>query len=342
MIDIILPSNWGMTFWCALTLRCAKIGGLRESSIITYESKYLRTPDINEPDTKAYEIEALQVKHELIDKYFRYPPNRRVNFIKLGVPSPFYCEWKVLTKEWSGGDENYYILRDLPLLLNLKRALTNSILDSTELLEKLKTAQNCLVRIKITLLNKGCPKKFAMICLPTAEDIEIYEKNKRWSGPVEKLNKDPNESKRKNLRRNHLMLLKRCRRKKVSDKKTYMKKLVKIINSNNDSNTVKKNLLEILKTRRSFNNKEIISQQFQKMSKLFLPECIEVRHVCDREIIGFLIMAGFSFAQAKGIGIGYITMNSLLEFIKNKHRFVFVRNIQTRQYRVAKLEILVH
>ncbi|CAD1474186.1 unnamed protein product, partial [Heterotrigona itama] len=275
-IDVILPSNWAMSFWLAFIFRSVRIGALRESKSIAFECEKMQSPDINDPDTPAYAREALNTKLELREKYFRYPPNRRVNFIKFGITSPFFCEWNILMKEWTN-TEHFFVLRNLDII------------------------------------RKGYPKRFAIICMPIKEDIENFKINRSWSGPVEKLNIDPNENTRKISRKNHLALLKRLKRQRIHHRKTLINKL-KI-------------------------SREAISKQSQKMLQLYLPECVKVRNSCNREIMGYITMGDFCFTKAKGIGFGYVTLNSLIELIDKKCPFVLIRNIQTRQYRIARLEV---
>ncbi|XP_060819727.1 ribonucleases P/MRP protein subunit POP1 [Bombus pascuorum] len=344
-VDVILPSNWGMPFWLACIFRCVRVGALRESKSIPFECENMQSPDISDPDTPAYTREALSTKLELKEKYFHYPPNRRVNFIKFGISSPFFCEWKILMREWTD-TEDFFVLRNRKLLNFLQNSLVQE--DNTRryntpnnhvsslTLQSAFEDRNCLIRVKVDIMKKGCPKRFAIICMPTNEDIEKFKNNRSWSGPVEKLNVDPNESIRKISRKNHLALLKRLKRQRIRHKKTLINKLSKMLNKDFQSFSYEnklKNLLEI--------SREAICKQTQKMSQLYLPDCVKVRNSCDREIMGYITMGDFCFTKAKGIGLGYATLNSLIELINKKHPFVLVRNIQTRQYRIARLQVVI-
>lgn len=347
-IDIIIPAGWSMAFWLPFIYRCTRVGALRESRSIAFETANTNSPDINEPDTPAYQREAVSTKEEWIEKYFRYPSNRRVNFMKLGISSPFFCEWRLLMKEWSGAD-NFYVLRDRKILTQLQTIISSFESKECKHKRKIPTTginlqdtlnnENCLVRVKISVLNKGFPKPFAMICVPTNEDLEKLKNNKHWSGPVEKLNKDPNESCRKKLRKNHLLLLKRLRRQRVRHQKALEKKIsdtfeknISKINYNIEIKNLRQNLLNI--------SHKATLEQSQKMSALYLPNCTKVRNSCDREVMGYITLGSFSFTEAKGIGIGYVAIQSIIAMIDTKNNYVLIRNNQTRQYRTAQLEIL--
>ncbi|KZC07365.1 Ribonucleases P/MRP protein subunit POP1, partial [Dufourea novaeangliae] len=344
-IDIILPVGWAMPFWLACIFRCVRVGALRETKSVAFEYGNIRSPDINDPDTSAYTREALNTKSELKEKYLHYPPNRRVNFIKLGISSPFFCEWRILMKEWTGV-QDFFVLRNRKLLQLLQENLSpeegnrNKQIKANRFksdldLDSSFESRNCLIRVKVSVLQKGCPRRFAVICMPTSEDVEKYKKNKNWSGPVEKLNPDPNETIRKTLRKNHLALLKRLKRQRIRHKRAITDKLSQMLNKgfqilNHNNKT--KHVLEI--------SREVVHRQSQKMSELYLPDCKNVRYSCDREIMGYLTEGDFSFAEAKGVGLGYVTLNSLMTLINEKYSFVLVRNTQTRQYRITRLEII--
>lgn len=340
-IDVIVPARWAMPFWLAFLMQCARVGALQESRSIAFESLNLDIPDINDPDSPAYTREALIIKEELTKKYFRYPPNRRINFVKLRISSPFFCNWENLMKGWSGTGD-FYILRNRKLLLflqegicpiknrNAKLLVQNTQFNISDLDDLDK---NCLIRVQISMMGKGSPKKFAIICMPTFEDLKKFENNKKWLGPVERCHNDPNERTRKTLRKNHLILLKRLRRQRVRRNQALKNNALKLLKESTGKLNEDKRMIVS-------SHHKVISDQLTKMSELYLPKCTEVRYSCDREVMGYITLGDFSFSQAKGIGIGYVALPSLLGIIDKKSNIVLVRNIQTRQYRLAELNVL--
>ncbi|KAL2717643.1 ribonucleases P/MRP protein subunit POP1 [Vespula squamosa] len=347
-IDIIIPSEWAMPFWLGFIYRCTRVGALRESKSIVFETAITNSPDINEPDTPAYEKEALNTKKNWIERYFRYPSNRRVNFIKLGISSPFFCEWHILMMEWSGS-KDFYVLRDRTILKQLQTNFSSfeskksknkhKIPASRIALDDALKYKNCLIRVRIFVINKGNPKMLGIICAPTNEDLETLKHNKSWSGPIEKTNKDPNECVRKMLRKNHLTLLKRYRRQRVRHKKALEKKISDAFTENICKISYN---IEIKNLRQKLLNKsrKVILKHSQKIANFYLPECKKVRNSCSREVMGYITLGNFSFSEAKGIGIGYVTIQSVIEMIARKSDIVLIRNHRTRHYRAARLEIL--
>ncbi|XP_015596300.1 ribonucleases P/MRP protein subunit POP1 [Cephus cinctus] len=354
-IDIIIPAGWAMPFWLSFILRCARPGGLKESKSIILENLDLNSPNFNSPDTSAYVREALNTKLEMMERYFRYPPNRRVNFVKLGISSPFYCEWKILMREWTDMDD-FYVLRNKNLLSHLETSISNrkSMLGKnknrkgrkfnvqstiTPLDKTLFPDDNCLIPVKISIEKRGCPKNFSVICLPSTDDLKNYENNNNWSGPVQSIQKDPNENKRKLLRRGHLAILKRLRRQRVRRKRKLENRQNILQEKGSDIN-----LVEIMKRVRRKTikpNRGIIEKQAQVMSSLYLPKCTKVKNSCDREVMGYVVQGDFSFTESKGIGLGYVVLPSLFSLTDKGNNIVLVRNTTTRQYRIARLEILI-
>ncbi|XP_058789957.1 ribonucleases P/MRP protein subunit POP1 [Phymastichus coffea] len=351
-IDIILPASWSMPFWLALILRCAKPGGLREAKSIAYENSNLSMPALNHPDTNAFKIEADIIKKELTKKYFKLPPNKRVNYVKFGISSPFFCEWNMLMKEWNNVDD-FYVLKDHNVLSLLraklcsktkkKNKVTNKELNeesTTVNLDNLVDNKNCFVPVRVIIERKGLPHDFSIICLPTEQDLIKLIEDPRWCGPEDSIKTDPNEEKRKNLRKDHLTHLKRLRKQRVRAKKKIKAASYEIPLENSSEAKHLNKICQLVKEKLSDVNKTIIEQQSNTMANLFLPKCAAVRHSCDREVIGYVTQGGFSFSEAKGVGLGYVVFSTVLELVNKNSNIVLTRNTTTRKYSICQLDVL--
>ncbi|XP_043273551.1 ribonucleases P/MRP protein subunit POP1 [Venturia canescens] len=349
-IDIIIPSGWSMPFWQSFILRCARAGGLKESRLLAFERAEVDSPEIHQPDIPSYAREALTTMNQLRTKYFRYPPNRRVNFTKFAITSPFYCEWSILMKEWTNS-EKFNVLRDRALLeilvksfsrfpvrgktknLNGQKSFVSTPESTSQVLDRALFAHsNWLVPVKLTLRGKGRARNFAIICTPSSEDLEALRKNKNWSGPVQKLMPDHNKQERNTLRKSHKKILKRSNR-----RRNRCETLAQ--GAANAFNLKKRQNKSGISIEKNFSLKK---KYQEKMEELYLPKCEKVRNSCDRQIMGYVIQGDFSFNDARGTGIGYVTLNSLWNIIDLRIDDVLVRNTQTRQYRFARIEVLNH
>lgn len=231
--DIIIPSGYGMCIWLSLIMWGAKPGGLRELNLINHESGY----DELLPDSISGKIYYGEKHYELKNKYFRLPPNKRYNYNKLSICSPFKAPFQKLIEEWRNlkknasnvvtnindndddhdNNKSFYVLRErvsLEMLRNILKKNTGNFPNLTN---------ECLIQVSIKMKTRGNPGDFALICLPKKNDIKLFYKKKFYKDNtpiyVEPIKKDENEEKRKKLRINHKIYLKRLRAKRVREKK---------------------------------------------------------------------------------------------------------------------------
>lgn len=94
-------------------------GGIRETESLAFEMGECYLP----PDSNAGEEEEKRIESELRERYFRLPPSKRVNYIKLGIISPFICPWKMLLKDWrspQSSENDFFVLRNKNVLDTLQ------------------------------------------------------------------------------------------------------------------------------------------------------------------------------------------------------------------------------
>ena len=98
--------------------------------------------------------------------HLRMPPNKRPNFAKLGVASPFSCPWSTLVKDWSvqqGGSSKVKVWR--PNSRDLRTPFH-------ELTESQIGGNVNLMAVKIQVLGKGTFSENSMICWPSGIVID--------------------------------------------------------------------------------------------------------------------------------------------------------------------------
>lgn len=266
-----------------------------------------------------------------ICRYFKLPQNKRPNYTKLSINSPFKCHWSQLVKEWNNNnvnDREFYVLRDPAHLQMIQKSL-----ETCRPICTIDLPTNCLVPITLTMDSRGTLENNSLICLPKPSDLKRDFRKKQTfdSEPVyeEPLKVDENENERKALRLSHLKLLKRLRRRRVRVKRRKQE-------------TSDKRVL-IAKP----GTAKLIRDQMNKIRELWLPENqATVRNQCSREVLGFVTFSNFSFIEATVTGTGYITLNSLAKLITNCGKAkgnvrVMVRSTNSRQYRLAKIKVKV-
>lgn len=262
-------------------------------------------------------------------RYFRRPPNKRPNYQKLSIVSPFACPWSLLIKEWNintADDSGFYVLREKPKLQQIEQCLQRLQHFAT-----LDLPENCLIPVSLTMDSRGVATKFSIICLPKRIDLarngkklKSFEYDPVYSEPIKI---DANEPLRKNLRHKHMCQLKRLRRRRIRIKRKQQE------------HSERKVKIQPTKTA------GIVAKQLKEMSELWLPaepKC--VRHQCTREVFGYLTQCQFSFTEAKVVGIGYVTVNGLECLLKigqksSRLHKVLVRDPNSLHYRLATLRI---
>ncbi|CAH2240858.1 jg27254 [Pararge aegeria aegeria] len=307
--DIIIPSGYGLPFWLTFIMFGARSGGLRETESLAFEMGDSYMP----PDSEAGEIEDKRIELELKEKYFKRPPSKRVNYVKLAVPSPFICPWNVLLKEWKNvREEKLFVLRDRDILHNLQNCM-----ELNKKVSEMENSDHCLVPVYIQIIGKGNLTKHAMICIPNKRDISLCEKL------MEPHHEDGNTKLRKQKRAEQKILLKRMQKKRIK----LRKKKTPIKEANGPKPEGK--------------NKHEPSEYVKAMRELWLPSKIEaVRNVGSREVMGYLSQGAFSYSEAKSCGVGYVTFNAITKLLECGLNKVLVRNTTSRKYRLANIQII--
>ncbi|XP_050080207.1 ribonucleases P/MRP protein subunit POP1 [Anopheles maculipalpis] len=322
--DIILPAGYGLAVWHSFVMWGAKAVGQQEQDMIALESGCDRS---GVPDSQLGRYEAVRKHKDAWSRYFKKPNNKRVNYTKLAIASPFRCPWTQLVREWTpeGTERPYFVLRDQEALAKLKLAL-----DRKFNIHSIGLPPDALVPVLLTLKTRGNPGDNAIICLPNRTDFRTNKQNRLASiySPVyvEPLRKDPHGTERHVLRAQHLRTLKRLRNRRIREKKRLQR-------ANPGT------LVRIPKA----NNRALVEEQLKRMAELWLPATpATVRNQCSRECFGYVTQGGFSLSEGTVNGIGYVTAKGLVKLFKICTKGtvkVLVRGTRTRGYRFATIRV---
>ncbi|XP_036326858.1 ribonucleases P/MRP protein subunit POP1, partial [Rhagoletis pomonella] len=328
--DVIMPAGYGMPIWLSLIMWGAKPGGLREFETIARE---MGTEE-HLPDTVAGRVLAATRHQELSAKYFRKPPNKRHNYKKMAIVSPFRAPFTELIRDWTTDPtqiselttNTFHILRDRALLQQLLLHIQGK-----SKIFPIEIPNNCLIQLYFRMKSRGNLEDFSLICLPTRGDFKRNLRQIRMGNhePVftEPLLPDLAERERKRLRQTHKKLLKRLRAKRVR---------------------VKRKQQETSKTRvyiSPANTATLVAEQLKRMCKLWLPEdhttLYSVRKQCQREVFGYATTAHFSYTEATVCAVGYVTPAGLKQLLalccqtNVRQPMCLLRNPKSRHYRFA-------
>ncbi|XP_055625873.1 ribonucleases P/MRP protein subunit POP1 [Toxorhynchites rutilus septentrionalis] len=324
--DLIVPAGYGLAVWQTLIMWGAKPAGLKEFDMQALETGV----DLNTvPDTVLGKSEADVEYEKCWNKYFSRPNNRRVNYKKYAIASPFRCPWGQLVSEWvaAANPPKYYVLRDQEALGKIQLSLQRKFN-----IKSAKLSAEALIPLFLTMKSRGNPGDNSIICLPLRHD---FRKNKQQgashdNSPVytEPLRKDPCQKERHLLRSSHLRLLKRLRNRRIREKKARQRK---------NPGT----LIRIARPQ----NQTLIREQLVKIRELWLPaKPSSVRNQCSRECFGYVTRSSFSLSEGKVTALGYVTAKGLEKLFKIciKGTFkVLVRGTKSRCYRFATIKVRV-
>lgn len=318
--DVIVPAGYGLSIWLSL-IRCGtKSGGWREMDTIANEMG----TELFAPDT----VSGLKENNRQLklkrDEYFRKPPNKRTNYNKMCIASPFAIPFHQLVQEW-GGTGEYHVLRNKSQL-----DFVSEVLRGKMNIVNLKLDVGALIPISISMDMRGTPGDFGIICLPTKRDVKnwLVQKYQRDRTPIhiEPIAKDDVEKERKMLRNDHKKLLKRLRNRRVRAKR-------KIQATANYHVKIQKSSAE-----------KIIEQQYEKMCELWLPQkSPTIRNQCSRSVFGYLSASRFTFCEGQISGVGYVTRDgfrdlmNVFEKFKGLQPFVLTRSTNSKCYHAAQM-----
>ncbi|XP_055387121.1 ribonucleases P/MRP protein subunit POP1 [Condylostylus longicornis] len=309
--DLIVPDFYSSIFWQSLLFCKVRVGGFREMQSIFKESGL----DMFLPDTVSGKIESEERALILKSRHFKKPLNKRCNYNKLCISSPFKLPFNELVNEWYPleSEQNFFVLRDLESLQNISKSLLRKA-------DFPNVEPGCLIQIYIQMKTKGKLDDLSIICIPHKEDLKCAKyKNVAYTEPLKNclIKKSKNEEKKQRLVKIDTS--------KVIFKNKQNKKLY---------NTKMKNLANSIKNS--------CAKEASELWIIESPKC--VRKQCSREVIGYVKYSNFSYIHSKIIGIGYVVAEGLKELVNtSKEPYkILVRGKTSRNYYVANFEIPIN
>ncbi|KRZ61171.1 Ribonucleases P/MRP protein subunit POP1 [Trichinella nativa] len=328
--DLVVPSDWGMEFWLAMQYSTARAVGLDHSRTLAAERGVFHFPEAWH-DCPAGQTWNADCCERDLQAYKKRPKNRRLRYDKLKVKYPFEFPWAELNAIWTKttNDGSYFVLRDREILNSL--ALFNQPkLDA----DFEKICSKALVQVKIRCLSRGIVKRYAMICMPSAEDVVCL-----MNGQLRVV-----EMVSENFQKDEL-----DKSEKLAEEKLTMKK------QQGQEKEEEEEFISFEKNEKEVSFDILFDECLSvaaKKRKNHLPEqvtaSVETDHAAEdvnsRNVVGFAIDGGYSLSRGCGIGIGlcsYAALQNLISTSVKIHSglFVLYRNKTTRKYFPAILNI---
>ena len=220
--DLLLPKNWGMAFWVALIYHGGHACGLKELQRCMLECRTLMFPN-DFPDTLAGKQENKAIQEDMERKYRLNPPEKRQNYGKFSIATPFHCSWETLFTECSEPavkrpknepcnlprevilehcDSSFYVLRSRDILCKLSQFMEHmslrgrhrkvggvTCIHGTSLVVVKEMHPNALVAVSFEMFGRGkVGTTGTTLYVPTIADLRSLVNSKSFCGPIEPIN----------------------------------------------------------------------------------------------------------------------------------------------------------
>lgn len=340
--DIILPAGWSMPFWISLVYRGARVGGLRESKNSSLESEVPHFPH-DVPDTQAGKNYNNEIQNEGEMKYSRYPPDKRPNYEKLGIASPFSSPWNKLVKEWAVESEKQSLI-------------ANSSLDkeSGKMLEKSDLAPT--TSDTVTNDTKASPSNFESLQTNTdsIDGKEVFCNERfyvlRDISKVRHLRdmfKEPSNKRKEtqctedSLNLNHLTnIIDNSLNALAAVSLRMVNQGFPLPNATISIPSIS-DLKELKKCKKFGGPTEPLHKGPRHHFSSNVSNVNTLIGSCTRDVIGFVTSAQYSLSRGYGVGIGYCALPGLARLLlTGREGMVLVRNTSSQQYRFAYISVL--
>ncbi|XP_061675526.1 ribonucleases P/MRP protein subunit POP1 isoform X2 [Syngnathoides biaculeatus] len=357
--DLMLPKGWGMAFWIPLVYRGVRIGGLKMSLTHSQNKGVPHFPH-DYPDCPGGACFQEEQESELLEKFKRRPPAKRINYIKHGCLAPFGCPWQQLAEEWdvigSDGEEKKGDIQAKSTLQGNK-AIQSEIMSHHEVPATNPQTHFTVLRKSLRLLSSWCR--------PTSC------KGQRLYGVREMTPLD--HAAKMSFQARHGMSLVWVRLSLLLKGKPDLHTMVcvptsddlKLLNEGHVSRGPqeprhKDHLKSTIKHSKS-KSKDTPSITDQTTTMFEKPQSSSpasdfvlgvwpnplpsVTSHCSRVTLGWVTQADFSLSAGSGEALGFVSVTGLIQTLISQpleHRgIVLLRNTKSLQYRFAKINIEV-
>ena len=267
------------------------------------------------PGSIAYQKYILEKTKKELVKYYKKPPSKRVNYLKILNPSPFYTCWNILFDKENQGNifnsfQNINIIPSINLLSNKK--YLNDLMNMTK-----KNGTKFLLSVEILTLEGGLPNYNDLLYIPKEEDIKKYLEHKKGKEDINKIifeeDDDKNEIKEdvdyvkeyENIKNNFKII------EEIKDKNIEYGQMTKNKYFNNE-------LISLMKYYNNLNNNE--EQNFHS-NIINTNLTIKLKVDLSRQLIGFITTGLYDYSINKGKARGFIKVQEYEKLYSLKQKF---------------------
>ena len=267
------------------------------------------------PGSIAYQKYILEKTKKNLVKYYKKPPSKRVNYLKILNPSPFYTCWNILFDKENKDNifssfENINIIPSINFLSDKK--YLNDLMNITK-----KNGNKFLLSIEIISLEGGLPNYNDLLYIPKDEDIEKYLAHKKAKENINNILFEEDENKNEitedidyvkeyeNIKNNFKII------EETKDKNIEYGQMTKNKYFNNE-------LITLMKYYNNLNNDDI--QDFHS-NIINANLTIKLKVELSRKLIGFITTGLYDYSLNKGKARGFIKVQEYEKLYSLKQKF---------------------
>ncbi len=317
---LIFPRGYSIDLMRRFSYINTKAIGLRD--LERFKTQYNQTNFPRDyPGSLAYQKYILEKTKKELVKYYKKPPSKRVNYLKILNPSPFYSCWELL---FNNDKENkntniYNSLKNINIIPSIKLLSDKNYLNQLMNITK-NNGKKFLLSIEILTVEGGTINYNDLLYIPKEEDIQkylLYKKNKN----------DINDIifEEKNDEQNNEM---------IDEEIDYIKEYEDIKNNFKIIEEIKdKNLGYGQMTKNKYFNNELVSlmkyyskpnsNQEQDFYNNIIKSnlTIKLKVELSRKLIGFITTGLYDYSLNKGKARGFIKVQEFEKLCALKQKF---------------------
>ena len=327
MYYIIFPRGYSIDLIRRFNYINTKAVGLKDMERFKTQYNQLNFPK-DYPGCLAYEKFMLDKTKRVLIKYYKKPPSKRVNYLKLLNPSPFYPCWNILFDDNNiNNNKNniYSSLLNINIIPSIRHLSNKNYL--TELMNITKKNGNkFLLNIEILTIGGGIPKYNDLLYLPNEQDIQKYLSHIKAKNNINNILFDEVGGENENTIINN------------DNNYDYIEEYDKIKNNFKIIEDIKdKNINYGQMNKNKYFNEELISlmkyynnlkTETEKEKENGFNSCIintdltfKIKNKLSRKLIGFITTGLYDYSMNKGKGKGFIKVTEYQILYSLKQKF---------------------
>ena len=280
------------------------------------------------PGSLAYQKYILEKTKKELVKYYKKPPSKRVNYLKILNPSPFYSCWELLFNNENDNENKnsniYNSLKNINIIPSINflsdKAYLNQLMNITK-----NNGKKFLLSIEILTVEGGTINYNDLLYIPKEEDIQRYLMHKTAKNDINNIIFEEKDDEQAN--------------EMIDEEVDYVKEYENIKNNFKIIEEIKdKNLGYGQMTKNKYFNKELVSlmKYYNKLNsnqeQAFYNNIInsnltiKLKVELSRKLIGFITSGLYDYSLNKGKARGFIKVQEYekLYTLKQKYNMNFI------------------